>query len=87
MSGQSRASMLDPEDPAVSKTGSPVMSIVLAAGMWCHCRPAYRVYKGQQRLSRGEFCKIESRVKCLLKHSSGAVSHVLGKKGPIITVG
>ena len=51
--------MLDPEDPTVSKTGSPVMGVVLAAGMWCHCRQAYRVYKGQQWLPR----RVESSVK------------------------
>ena len=63
MSWQNRASALDPEDPAVSKTGSPVMSVVLAAGMWCHCRQAYRVYKGQQRLSRVVESSVELRFK------------------------
>ena len=42
--GESRAGQLDPEDPAVSETGSPVMGVVVAAGRMCHCQQAQGGY-------------------------------------------
>ena len=44
--GQSRAGKLDPEDPAISETGSPGVSVPFTAGMMCHRWQAQEGIKG-----------------------------------------
>ena len=50
--GQSRTDLLDPEDPAMSETGSPGVSVPFTAGMVCHCWQAREGIKETARLSQ-----------------------------------